>query len=874
MKLFSHIQEAQFRLKLHHIQFDNTSAFKTMSVTTPMVQTSQDTSQVNDDVIAQVIQRARPVQTGHFDELRDENGNMRSVWQSFFHDMGATGLQALNDCTETVNQLIEQNGITYNVYADMQLSRPWSLNAMPMLIGSKEWSHISRGLAQRAQLLNAILQDVYGERSLLKGNYLPSALVLGNPGYLHAMCGVKPLNGTYLHAVAFDIARGPDGKWWVVGQRTQSPSGLGYILENRLISSRLFPDTYRNMQVQHIGASYRRLLDSLEAAASAIAQGVPRFALLTPGPFNETYFEHAYLARYLGIPLVQGADLTVRDEKLYLKTLQGLQRIHGLIRRLDDDFCDPVELRADSALGIPGLLQAVRAGQVVMANALGTSFLESPAIQGFLPAISEHLLGSPLEMPSLHSWWCGEPAAWQNISPMLNTLVIKPTFVPRAAAQHFDPAIGSLLNAEQLENWRQRINAQPSIYTTQAYLPFSQVPTWSNGEMVPRTAMLRFYAIAGADGTWQVMPGGMTRVATLDPHLVSMRSGGSTLDTWVISKDHVNTYSMLPNRSARPRWQAENELVSSRSAESLFWMGRYTERLENTIRVARESLVLLSTNQQDTQPALGEAMSDLAAVMGLVPFQTPSIASSPLVFGEAMASQIYTRGAYGLFDTVDALENAIRTVRDRLPPEHVEIPARIKNKLMQRSNTLQTNDVLNLRRSVGVIQMLDDVEIYLAALVGYQSDRMTRDLGWHVLMIGRYVERLSTMSNILKTFYHYEAVQTTRGFDALLVLFDSVITFRSRYQRQQENVALLDLLIVDKTNPRAINCIVEQLNNELIHLPSHTQIPDKLNLIPTSATDDLSLLAYATSMQQISNQISEQITRRFFVHAEERFFAS
>lgn len=845
-----------------------------MSATRPTLQTPQTTSQLNDEVINQVAQLAQPVQNGHFDELRDENGAIRPIWKNFFHDIGASGLQGLNDCTETVNQLIEQNGITYNVYADMQLSRPWSLNAMPMLIEPKEWSHISRGLAQRAHLLNAILQDVYSDRTLFKGNYLPSALVLGNPGFLHAMHGVKPLNGVYLHAVAFDIARGPDGQWWVIGQRTQSPSGLGYILENRLITSRLYPDTYRTMQVQHIGASYRRLLDSLESAASAIADGVPRFALLTPGPFNETYFEHAYLARYLGIPLVQGADLTVRDNKVYLKTLQGLQRIHGLLRRLDDDFCDPVELRADSALGTPGLLQAVRAGQVVMANALGTSFLESPAIQGFLPAISEHLLGSPLEMPSLNGWWCGEPAAWQNVSPILHTQVIKPTFVPRTLAQHFDPAIGSLLSTDQLESWRQRINAQPAIYTTQAYLPFSQVPTWSNGEIIPRTAMLRFYAIAGADGTWQVMPGGMTRVASLDPHIVSMRSGGSTLDTWVVSQDHVDTYSMLPNRIARPRWQAENELVSSRSAENLFWMGRYTERLENTIRVARESLVLLSTNQQDTQPVLGEAMSELATVMGLVPPQTPSIASLPLVFGDALVSQINTRGAYGIFDTVDALENAIRSVRDRLPPEHVEIPARIKGKLLQRTNVAQSHDVLGTRRSVNAIQMLDDVEIYLAALVGYQSDRMTRDLGWHVLMIGRYVERLSTMSNILNTFFHHEAVKTSRGFDSLLVLFDSVITFRSRFQRQQDNAALLDLLVVDKTNPRAINCIVEQLNAELMHLPSHAQIPDKLNLIPTSASDEQSLLAYAISMRHISNQISEQITRRFFVHAEERFFSS
>ena len=776
-----------------------------MSLLKQTVQAKQTTGQVNDAVLNQVAQLAQVTKVGHFDELRRGSGEISDVWQSFFHNIGASGIQGFNECTETVNQLIAQNGITYNVYADQEQARPWSLNAMPMLINPEDWSLISRGLAQRAQLLNGILQDVYDQRRLLRENYLPSALVLGNPGYLHAMHGVKPLGGTYLHAVAFDIARGPNGQWWVVGQRTQSPSGLGYILENRLIISRLFPDTYRAMRVQHIGASYRRLLDSLESAASTIAEGLPRFAFLTPGPFNETYFEHAYLARYLGIPLVQGADLTVRDEKVYLKTMHGLQRIHGLLRRLDDDFCDPLELRADSALGTPGLLQAVRAGQVVMANALGTGFLESPAIQGFLPAISEYLLGQPLLMPSLDSWWCGEPAAWQNVSPMLNTQVIKPTFVPRTDAQHFDPAIGSLLDESQLQAWRNRIAAQPAIYTTQAYLPFSQVPTWSDGSIVPRTAMLRFYAMAGADGTWQVMPGGMTRVAKLDPHIVSMRSGGSTLDTWVVAQDEVDTYSMLKNTVVRPRWLAENELVSSRSAESLFWMGRYTERLENAMRVARESLVLLSTNQRDATPELGDAMSELAALMGLVPLNTPSMLVAPLIFGDALVSQINTRGTNGLFDTIDSLEYAIRAVRDRLPPEHVEIPARIKNHLMQHIQNVQKKELPISRRSINAIQMLDDLEVYLAALVGFQSDRMTRDLGWHVLSLGRYVERLATMSNILTIFFKHQATQASRGFDALLVLFDSAITFRTRYQRQQELLALLDLLIIDQTNPRAIN---------------------------------------------------------------------
>jgi hypothetical protein len=504
---------------------------------------------------------AAPVKLGHYDELRDPSGALRKPWQTFFSYLGEAGINGLPQSSETIERLIQQNGITYNVYGDQQgQTRPWSLNALPMLITPADWRSISTSLQQRAKLLNTILQDVYGEQRLIRGGYLPGALILGNPGYLRAMQGVKPLGGVYLHVVAFDIARGPDGRWWVIGQRTQTPSGLGYVLENRLTVSRVFPEAYREMRVQHVASSYKRLLESMTSAAASIAEGAPRFALLTPGPYSETYFDHAYLARYLGLPLVEGADLAVRDDKLYLKTMHGLQRIHGLLRRLDDDFCDPLELRADSSLGIPGLLQAIRAGTVVMANALGTSFLESPAVQGFLPAISEYLLNEPLKMPSLNTWWCGEIAAWQDIAPDLHTQVIKPTYATNAAT-NFQPAIASLLDPEELDAWRKRIGSQPDIYTTQRYLPFSQAPTWQGDEISPRTAMLRVYAIASGDGEWQLLQGGMTRIATVDPHIVSIQSGGSTLDTWVMTDQQVDTYSMLPNRTRLTRWTATEQLV-------------------------------------------------------------------------------------------------------------------------------------------------------------------------------------------------------------------------------------------------------------------------------------------------------------------------
>ena len=830
---------------------------------------------------------AAPVKLGHYDELRDASGALRKPWQTFFSYLGEAGIASLPQSSETIERLIQQNGITYNVYGDQQdQTRPWSLNALPMLITPADWRGISTSLQQRAKLLNAILQDVYGEQRLIRGGYLPGALILGNPGYLRAMQGVKPLGGVYLHVVAFDIARGPDGRWWVIGQRTQTPSGLGYVLENRLTVSRVFPEAYREMRVQHVASSYKRLLESMTSAAAAIADGAPRFALLTPGPYSETYFEHAYLARYLGLPLVEGADLAVRDDKLYLKTMHGLQRIHGLLRRLDDDFCDPLELRADSSLGVPGLLQAIRAGSVVMANALGTSFLESPAVQGFLPAISEYLLNEPLKMPSLNTWWCGEIAAWQDIAPDLHTQVIKPTYATNAAT-NFQPAIASLLDSDELDAWRRRIGSQPDIYTTQSYLPFSQAPTWQGDEISPRTAMLRVYAIASGDGEWQLLQGGMTRIATVDPHIVSIQSGGSTLDTWVMTDQQVDTYSMLPNRTRLPRWTATEQLVSSRSAESLFWLGRYTERCELMVRLAKEALVLVSTNQQDSLPALNDAIGALGRLHGLIPEGTPSLTKSASVFGRTLIAQLIQRDTRGLLDNLELLEFSLKAVRDRLPAEHAEIAQTMKHMLMH--NTVYPALVGSPnatkprtkrlgrpvpRNPIDTIEVLDVIGIQLVALVGFQSDRMTRDLGWHMLAAGRLIERLVNLSGILVAFFTHAAVYTPRGFETLLVLFDSSITYRTRYQRQQDIPALMDLLVTDETNPRSVSCILQALKGEVKHLPNGDVLLEGLPDFDPHEDSVLVQVEMVRALGVFAANLSDEISRRFFALAVDRHFAS
>uniref|UniRef100_UPI0025E31D9F circularly permuted type 2 ATP-grasp protein n=1 Tax=uncultured Xylophilus sp. TaxID=296832 RepID=UPI0025E31D9F len=463
---------------------------------------------------------------GHFDELRGRSDAPDSIagdagaagaWRVFFNELGPDGYRDLDRRMANLRRQIRDNGVTYNVYADEGTGppRPWSVDLFPLIVTADDWARIETGVLQRVRVLDRVMADVYGAQRLLASGLLPPALVHGHPGYLREMHGAQP-DGTLLHIAAFDLARGPDGHWWVMSQRTQAPSGLGYLLENRLAISRQFPEAFEAMHVQRLAGTYRALVEGLKRAC-----GGPdaRIALLTPGPYNETYFEHAYLARYLGLTLVEGSDLTVREDRLYLKTLQGLQRVHGLLKRVDDEFLDPLELRSDSTLGVPGLLQAVRSGQVLVANAPGSAFLESPALLGFLPALARHLLGEELALPALPTWWCGERTVLERALPQLGASVIQPTYPPSDYHASFEPVLGQRLSMRARDEWIGRIVRQSDDHTLQAQLPLSHMPTWDDaglaggGQIVARPVMLRVFTVSDGQGGWRVLPGGMARVA-------------------------------------------------------------------------------------------------------------------------------------------------------------------------------------------------------------------------------------------------------------------------------------------------------------------------------------------------------------------------
>lgn len=851
-------------------------------------------------------------------------------WTHFFNCLGRDGFDDLKHRSANLQRQVRDNGVTYNVYADADgPQRPWSLDLFPMVISSTDWAQIETGIQQRARLLDLVMADIYGPQDLLDKGLLPSALVHAHPGYLRSMHGVKPVGGTFLHIAAFDLAHGPDGRWSVVSQRTQAPSGLGYLLENRLTISRLFPEAFRDMQVQRLADSYKALMDGIKAMSpTQQGEGEGRVVLLTPGPYNETYFEHAYLARFLGLTLVEGSDLMVRDDRLYLKTLRGLEPVHGLLKRLDDEFLDPLELRADSTLGVPGLLQVIRAGNVLVVNTPGSAFLESSALLGFLPALSRHLLGEPLALPSLSTWWCGEQAVLHDVLRQLKNCVIKPTYPGSGQAS----VIGHSLSERALDEWAGRIVRQGEDYTVQAYLPLSQTPTWQGETIAPRSAMLRVFAVADGAGSWQVLPGGLARLAGKNQNIASMQHGGSSADVWVLGDK---------DRGARPRskpltpaWAtaplSQRPPVSSRAAENLFWLGRYTERAENAINLSQLSLQSLGSEDQ-TSEALLAWLGSMAVAHALVPKDLPPATQARRIFERALIANLTdtTRAASVGFN-LRAIKSSASAVRERLSQEQWHVIVRAETEFFKRcpgahrssmayqsqsqspspspspgqgqgQSQSQSQGPLPARTysSVDALKALESASEFLAAMTGAQTDRMTRDDGWRLLSLGRLIERLSTLSAALLRGFKTEAIFEEGGFVATLALFGSTISFNAQYQQRRDIAALLDLLVLDRDNPRSLGWVLQTLRGRLTKLasstpgglddlarglpdPDHWVLADLCGAAPAPGKSDLKAdeatgektaryqpaIALLEQCYAAALTLSDSLSRRYFSHAD------
>jgi uncharacterized circularly permuted ATP-grasp superfamily protein/uncharacterized alpha-E superfamily protein len=811
---------------------------------------------------------AYPPASARYDEMLDAGREPRGHWHTMFDQLSSAPPELMRERLQSVQRQVSENGITYNVYADAQgADRPWDLDVLPLILPHEEWREIERGVMQRATLLNKILLDVYGSQYLLQQGLLPPALVHGHAGFLRPAHGAPAQGGTMLHMYAADLARSPDGRWWVVADRTQAPSGAGYALENRLIISRVFPDLFRDLKVQHLASFFAALRDSLAHWAPHDDEA-PLIVLLTPGPYNETYFEHAYLARYLGFPLVEGHDLTVRNGCVWLKTLSGLQRVHAILRRLDDDFCDPLELTGDSTLGVAGLADAARRGNVLLANALGSNLLESGALLGFLPVLSRKLLGEDLEMPSVATWWCGQPEALEEVIERLDKLVIKPAFPQLRMEAVFGD---DLTDAKRVELVA-RMRAKPQNFVAQELVQLSQAPVWDRlhpRRLLARAIGMRVFACATPNG-YVVMPGGLTRVATgPNARVISMQRGGASKDTWVLAAGSVNTFSMLRRATSSQDLVRSGANLTSRVVENLYWFGRYAERCDNTARLLRVALERMI----DAVPSAEDAgWLSITSLLRRAEILDDEDDLDDVALVRALRAAIVDEERQGLAGNLRQLFRVASQLRERLSLDNW----RTVNKLVQdfadrKTHSLALSDALS---------EIDRTVVALMTLSGFALDGMTRDQGWRFLSIGRRIERMQFQCAALQQALAMPPDRESGPeLDWLLALADSTITYRSRYMSRPEWLPVLDLLVRDDSNPRSVAFQLKGLHDYLVRLGTalgpcgaDLLVPSKDLLANLDINRDLdprrpALAALLDGVQATSLTLSEQLGLRFFSHS-------
>jgi len=808
-----------------------------------------------------------PQAEGRHDEMFAAPLEPRAHWRPILEQLEGEPAERMRDRLQTVQRRIRENGVTYNVYADPKgADRPWELDLLPLILSQEEWSGIEAAVVQRATLLNAILLDVYGEQQLLKEGLLPPALVHGHAGFLRPCHGARQPGDVMLHVYAADLARSPDGRWWVIDDRTQAPSGAGYALENRIVISRAFPELFRDLKVQHLANFFATLRDSLAHWAPRDGQGALT-VLLTPGPLNETYFEHAYLARYLGLPLVEGGDLTVRDGCVWLKTLSGLKRVHAMLRRLDDDHCDPLELRGDSAIGIPGLVDAMRRGNVLVANALGSNLLESSALLGFLPRLCDRLLGEALKMPSVATWWCGEPAALKTVVENLGRLVVKAAF-PQL---RIEPMFGEDLDERGARRVAAMLRARPNDYVAQEIVRVSQAPVWDRSHhrrLLARGIGLRVFACASPNG-YVVMPGGLTRVASAgDARVISMQRGGSSKDTWVMAAGPVSTFSLLRRSIGPDELVRAGTNLSSRVVENLFWFGRYCERCDATARLLRVALGMLVDEMPGDDERVRPIVVELLRQGGILPAGEPD--PEDVALARTLRAAVADESRPGLASGLRTLARTASHLRERLSLDNWRTLNRMARGLASQKG--------QPRALADVLGELDITIGQFTTLSGYALDGMTRDPAWRFLSIGRRVERLQSLCAILQ-----QALAGPPDTDLtwLLRLTDSIITYRARYSTRPEWLPVLDLLVRDEANPRSIAFQVLGLRDfvrRLIELFGEfgeerfegpaadlQRIDPATDLQPGSEK----LAALLEQWHETSGRLAEQIGLRFFSHVGE-----
>ncbi len=861
------------------------------------------------------------------DEMLNRDRQINPHWHSFIQALDTLGLPEMESRHAEVQRLLRENGVTYVVHGEQQGHRPWELDPIPLIISNTDWEAISAGLTQRVELLNLILKDLYGERTLIKDGLIPPEVVYAHAGFLHTCVGITPPGFPFLLNYAADLARGSDGRIWVLADRTQAPSGAGYALENRTALARALPNLFGEVGVHRLSFFFRALQNSildmqyqLESATRIARHQTdnPHVVVLTPGPLNETYFEHAYLANYLGYTLVQGDDLTVWDGRVWLKSLDGLRPVDIILRRVDDTFCDPLELRQDSRLGVAGLLEAIRQGNVIVINPPGSSVLENPGLMPFLPNISQHLIGEDLRLPSVATWWCGQPKQRDYVLTNLQHLVIKP--IHRRPGGR--PLFGTELSSSQLETLRSQIIAEPHLYVGQEHAHFSTTPSLIEGKLEPRRAILRSFLFREKEG-YVVMPGGLTRCAGEKGELtISIQDGGISKDTWVLAPEPEPHISLWQQRIGRIQTADASEGLSSRAAENLFWVGRYAERAEGQARLLRIMLDKAKMGKMGLEtsrlgrvsPArlfteiLGEdarEVSELTYLCSMLRSLTGLTSSHPgfankseqSLENELLSIMLDTENSASLVSTLQALVSAAYAVRDRWSTDTWRVMNSIENlcttleKSIPEDQNADVQILTDFMLRETELASLDQLMIFLAALSGLNAESMTQTIGWISLDIGRRIERALLLIVLCRS--SLVAVKDDWIEDLLLesvlAASESLITYRSRYRSALHFPTVLELLLLDEGNPRSLLYQLKRLEEQIRALPreklgyrlseEEQLILEALTQLQLSNTLDLAEHAEHTTQRrglekllvrlaQILVDISDVLTQTYFSHVQ------
>lgn len=819
-----------------------------------------------------------------YDEMWQAGSGVRPHWKHFISTLQKMGSAELEHRRQEARLLLRENGVTYNVHGDPDgLHRPWELDPIPLLLHDNDWAHVETGLQQRAELFNLILDDLYGNQNLLKNNLLPLELIYNHSGFLRPCHGIKRPNKHLLRIFSADLARGPDGQMWVLRDRTQAPSGMGYALENRTAMARVMPTLFNECNVRRMANFFR----TVQAGLSEIAprqQGDPRVVMLTPGPYNATYFEHAYLASYLGYTLVQGDDLTVRNGQVWLKSIDGLQPVDIILRRVNDDYCDPLELNEESQLGVAGLLEAVRLGNVAVANPLGSSVLENPGLMAFLPNVSRYLLNEDLKLPSAATWWCGQTQERQYVLDNLEKLVISPIYQQQGTHRVF----GALLSKSEQETWRNRILANPEGYVGQERVSFATAPSFIKEKLEPRYSVLSTFAVSHQNA-FAIMPGGLTRSAPERGNfVVSTQTLVMSKDTWVMSEvpeAHVSLWQQTGHR-ATPFGVGT---LPSRAAENLFWVGRYAERAEGTVRLLRAVLSNLTDKRDDESAATHQCRRALLRALTIITDTRPGFvgkgAANRLRYPEKEILDVVRneKRPGSLAFTHQSLMQSAFAIRDRWSTDTWRVIDNIEGQW----SAIQAHSSIGLRE---VQSALNAVLTGLLAFTGLTQESMTRELGWRLLDTGRRIERSLLQISLLRATLvtPYDGFEGQLLQETVLSVMESLITHRRRYRAYLNLQTILELLLHDETNPRALAFQMNRLSEHISQLPKLNEgqrlseaerlMLDASTRLRLSEPEALILLDSKTGTYDTLDQLlvylearllktSEVITQTYFSHA-------